>query len=162
MEHSYILPKYSSVDRIQSENILRTQFRIIKKYLTRKKWSKLSSGAKLSRNVADRTLSINLPDFISINTKVSMQLVIIYNIQKHNTEYHMEGEIDYIVTQNAYSNVPSSQSFRKKIMAIEKPIHDSNSKKEIISKFLSVAKQKINHIQHNYEDEDEYADELSL
>lgn len=43
MEHtSYVLSTYRSVDRIQAENVLRTQFRILKNYLIRRRWRKIS------------------------------------------------------------------------------------------------------------------------
>lgn len=78
-----------------------------------------------------------------------------FNVQKHDTEYHIEGKLNYTVTQEAFSNAPSSRHFGKKINGMETR-YDVSAKEEMVTKFLSVVKQKINRIHNKYEDEDEH------
>lgn len=140
---------YRSVDRIRNDSILRRKLRTIRRFLHSKEWNNV--------NFSGQQLIVCLPKFVSGNTKIKMKLIIFFNTRNHNTEYYIEGHLQYRVIQDAFSNQQNTLTFVQ-------PIHETtgavwnNSKKDLIASFLLSAKRAINSIQSEYEDCEEYSE----
>lgn len=139
------LVTYRSADRIQAEIDIRNKITTIKKILEEKQWKSID-------NCVEQNIVTSLPEHVSENTKVEMQLTTIYLTQKHNTEYVIYGKLNYTVITDAFSKSHRSvRHFIKNIKNIQ-----NSSKKETIARFLYTVKQEINRIQKKIEDPDEY------